>query len=137
MSETPTPGPDAASDSDAVESTDDEGHEVRSPLRPLPRAARRELKQYDIQQELSSDHTGRNGGVIVAMRPPADLLEQYELELVEEPDEQWDHDRGAHVEIYEAAERVDIDGREASMGVDEAKQRCRKSDAFSRAEDDE
>jgi len=113
-----------------------DGHEVRSPLQPLPRAARRDLREYGIKQELPSDHTGRNGGVVVADRPPADLLEQYELRLVEAPDEVWTHDRGARVNIYEAAECVEIDGREASMSVADAKRRCRQSDAFSRVEDD-
>ena len=115
---------------------DPDGYVVRSPFRPVTRAARRALQDYEIERELAANKTGRNGGVVVAERPPAELLEQHELRLVEAPDEVWSHDNGSRVTIYEAAERVEVDGREAAMDVAEAKRRCRQEEAFQRSEGD-
>lgn len=120
-----------------AESVDDaDGYVIRSPFRPLTRAARRALQDYEIERELAADETGRNGGVVVTERPPAELLEQHELRLVEAPDEVWTHDDGSRVTIYETAERVEVDGREAAMDVAEAKRRCRQEEAFQRSEGD-
>jgi hypothetical protein len=115
---------------------DPDGYVIRSPFRPVTRMARRALQDYEIERELAANETGRNGGVVVAERPPAELLEQHELRLVEAPDEVWSHDNGSRVTIYEAAERVEVDGRDAAMDVAEAKRRCRQEEAFQRSEGD-
>lgn len=107
--------------------------EIRSPYRPLPRSARKELADtVEIIDEIDSDDTGRHGGLIVAERPPEELLEQYELEVVREPTVEYETDSGEHVAIYTDPDAVEIDGRSATMSPAEAVMKAEDSDRFTR-----
>lgn len=118
----------------ADDQQDEDSHVVRSPFRPLTRAARRALAEYDVLAELDAPDgdAPRNNGVRVRERPSNSLLEQHELRIIEDPDDVWVADSGEHVEVYADAERVTVDGRDVSMSTAEVRERCREQDRFER-----
>lgn len=112
-----------------------ETYPIRSPYRPLPRAAREALADTaTILEELEADETGRNGGVIVDERPPEDLLEEYELEIdlplhkanahkIDASYESiWRSPENDLVVIY--PDLVEVNGREYDLDPDSARERA-------------
>ena len=114
---------------------DGAGVVVRSPYRPLTRAARRALAEYGIHRDVEAGADGRGGGVVVAERPPGSVLEQHELEIDEPPDMVWAADGGEEIAVYRAAGRVEVDGRAVGMDVEAAVARCRSEARFERVDD--
>lgn len=113
--------------------TSDDGYVVRSPNRPLTRSARRALAEYEIIDDVESDTAGRNGGVITADRPPQEVLDTHELYVDEPPDEVWTTG-DTRIEIYIAADRVVVDGRDTPTDVDTAQKKCRSQARFTRVD---
>lgn len=112
-----------------------ETYPIRSPYRPLPRAAREALADTaTILEELDADETGRNGGVIVDERPPEGLLDEYELEIDLPLHEANAHKIDANYEsIWQSPEndlvviypdRVEVNGREYDLDPDSARERA-------------
>jgi len=112
-----------------------ETYPIRSPYRPLPRAARQALSDaVTIVDELEGDESGRNGGVIVDERPPEDVLEKYELEIdlplhkanahkIDANYESiWRSPENELVVIY--PDRVEVSGREYDLDPASARQRA-------------
>lgn len=112
--------------------------EIRSPYRPLTRAARRALQDaVDVIEEIESDNSGRNAGVIVDERPPEELLNQHELEVVRDPVVEYETDSGEHVEVYTDPDAVKVDGLKGSDGTaEEAVEKAEESDRFTRVAGD-
>jgi hypothetical protein len=107
--------------------------EIRSPYRPLTRGARRALQDaVTVIEELESDERGRNGGVIVDERPPEDVLEDHELEVVRDPVVEYETEGGKPIEIYTDPDAVMIGPNEASMSPAAAVEKAEDSDRFTR-----
>lgn len=111
-----------------------EAVEVRSPYRPLPRSARKEIADtVNVIEELDGGEMGRNDGVLVDKRPPEELLDRFELEVIREPDivyESDEHDEG--MEIYCDPEKVVFNGRESRMSPAEAVKEAESRPMFTR-----
>ena len=104
---------------------------VESPYRPLPRSARKELRQnHEIVEWIDSDETGRNGGVILTEWPSEELLEKYELTVIRDPDVVYHTDSNEIVEIYVDPDEVLVDGRDARISVQEAIELAEEQDRF-------
>ena len=91
------------------------GIEIRSPNRPLPRSAKEKLNNIsEIKAELSppDGYNHRMDGVIVADMPPKELLDEFELSIVCDPDIIYESDRGEEVLIYTDLNTVIMDGME-------------------------
>jgi hypothetical protein len=117
---------------------DQERVELRSPFRPLPRSARKELADtVEILDDLDGDESGRNDGVVVGSRPPEAIIKRYELRVVREPEIVYLNDDGAgdptRVEIYTDPDKVVEGGRELeTMTAVETIKQAEKQEPFTR-----
>lgn len=105
---------------------------VISPFRPLTRGARDALQPFDILEERSIREAGRQTEVDVAERPPDEVLEEHELIVDEDPLEVWETESGERIEIFETA--VIAEGVETTLSPEEAAERVRQEDRFSRVD---
>ncbi len=112
----------------------DELVEIRSPYRPYPLGAKKDLRAAVDHVEYDPDDSRV---AYVSDIPADDLIEEWELEVVrtDSPEEVWKTTHGERIEIY--TDRVLHDGREVSISPDEAKKQVRDQDHFSRLLDED
>lgn len=105
--------------------------EVRSPYRPYPLGAKRDLQEA-VETVVFPDDDPR--AAYVSEQPEDTLLNEWELDVqrTDSPVEVWETDRGERIEIYE--DRVKQDGREVTIDPSEAKEKTREQDHFSRVD---
>lgn len=120
---------DGGDDTDGPDSADDRV-EVRSPYRPLPREARKRLREmFDTVEFIDGGDDGRDESVMVPERPPEDFLEQYELEVRRDPTVTYETPNG-EVYIYTDPGRVVAEGVETNMDPVVAVERSEEKDYF-------
>lgn len=118
---------------DATEdiSTGEDGDfiEIRSPYRPYPIGAKRDLSDA-VSTVVFSDDNPRVA--YVSEHPPDELLDNWELDVIrtDSPEEVWETDHGERIEIY--SDRVERDGTESTISPTEAKKQARKQKHFTR-----
>lgn len=105
--------------------------ELRSPYRPYPLGAKKELRDTVDTVEFSDDDARL---AFVSETPPDSVIESWELSVIhdDDPVETWETDRGELVEIFD--DRVEQDGSEVSLSPEEAKEAARRQDHFSRTD---
>lgn len=105
--------------------------ELRSPYRPYPLGAKKELRDTVDTVEFSDDDPRV---AFVSETPPDSVIGSWELSVVhdDEPVETWETDRGELIEIFD--DRVEQDGSEVSLSPKEAKEAARRQDHFSRTD---
>ena len=118
-------------DMKATETDDSDLVEVRSPYRPLPRAARKMLSQdFGGVKELEPDEGHRGGGYLVMERPPQDFLDRFELKVIRDPAVSYQTDGGDVVDIYADPDRVIAGGTETNLTALEAVKNAESEDRF-------
>jgi len=128
---------DTTVDTDTVDVDREDLVRVESPFRPLPRAARKKLRaNHEIVEWIESDETGRNGGVLLTEWPSEQLLEDYELTVIRDPELVYHTDSDEIVEIYTDPDEVLVDGYDAHLSVQEAVTEAEKQDRFTLQEGD-
>lgn len=108
--------------------------EIRSPYRPYPIGAKKDLREAVGTVEFSNEDAR---AAFVSDVPSEELLDQWELEVVrtDDPVEVWVTDRDDRIEIYE--DRVERDGQETSINPDEAMEKARQEDRFTRIDEND
>lgn len=97
---------------------------VVSGNRPLTRAARRDLKEFDIRSVDHPKELGRMSVVEVESRPERSVLDRHELHIEEEPVAIIEATGGDEVKIF--PDRVISNGAEATLGPEEAVEEAQK-----------
>ncbi len=107
----------------------DELTEIRSPYRPFPLGAKKDLRRAVDTLEFDEEDTRV---AFVSEIPSNDLLDKWELHVVrtDDPEEVWVTKSGDRIEIY--SDRVERDGVTASIDPDEARESARESEYFTR-----
>jgi len=95
---------------------------IVSRYHPLTRGARRALQEYGIVSEETVREAGLQTVVEVESRPPEDVLDEHDLTVDEDPDDVYLADNGDRVEIYDGRGSVFVDGVEAGISPDEARE---------------
>jgi len=97
--------------------------------RPLPLGAKRELNEAANNVEFPDDDSRV---AYVSDLPKDHVFNDWELTRIryDSPDEEWETDNGKSVEIYE--DRVVMDGAKVTISPEEAKERARIEQHFTR-----
>jgi len=121
-------------DNTADETSTEDFIEVRSPYRPYPLGAKKELRRVVETVEFPDDDSRC---AYVSEIPPESTLEEYELSVIrtDDPDEVWETERGTTIEIF--ADRVEHDGREMDISPAEASEKAAEQDHFTRVDTDD
>lgn len=116
------------------QTTDEERIEIRSPYRPFPLSAKKELREADSSVEFPDDDSR---AALVTEIPPDDVLEAYELTITrtDSPEEVWEDRTGTIIEIF--SDRVERNGVEMNIDPDEASEKAAEQDAFTRCQQEE
>jgi hypothetical protein len=106
--------------------TEDGMVEVKSPSRPFPLGAKRELAETADEVTYDDERTAYLSSI-----PDDELLDRWELHVVkhDDPEEVWEHGEKT-IEIYE--ERVEVDGVEEDFNPDEARSKMEASERFTK-----
>lgn len=110
-------------------STDHDQIKLRSPYRPYPLGAKKELKENVDTIEFSEEDPRL---AFASEKPDQELMEDWELTIIrtDDPVETWVTDHNEQIKIYE--DRVERDGAEVPIDPEEAMEKAREQDHFTR-----